>query len=206
MSKKIIISISFLILALGAYAQIGIRAGVNIANQSLYSDISDFSKSDLTAFQIGAVYQYMPQKMGFGLESGLLFSQKGSSFNYNDETKKGYNELNYLEIPLNLRYKITFGPIGLYAYAGLYGSYLVRAKTVFDDDSNSDPKLELGEFKDRIDYGYSVGAGIELLRKVQVGANWNSGFKDISSVYAPTPMKITSGKNRVFSVNVTLLF
>ncbi len=87
----------------------------------------------------------------------------------------------------------------------MYGSYLVRAKTSFDTDGE-DSKLKLGNFSDRADYGYGVGGGIELLRKVQIGVNWNGGFKDISSVYKNTPLEITSGKNRMLSVNVVLLF
>jgi len=205
--KKTFIVLSFALLALSLHAQTGIRAGMNIASQSLHSNIFNYNNKQSAGFQAGLVYQHMPKQTGFGLESGLLFSRKGGRFEYydTDALYKGSNELDYLEIPLNLRYRLTVGPVGLYAYAGLYGAYLLQAKSTTEGDIE-EPKLELNKFADRADYGYTVGTGVELLRKVQLGINWNGGLKDIASVYGQTPLHIASGKNKVFSVNVVLLF
>ena len=204
MTKKISIIALFTLFALGLSAQIGVRAGVNVANQSLRGDLPDFKSSELTGCQIGLIYQFMPKKTGFGLESGLLFSQRGSGFDYNDELYKGYNEFNYLEVPLNLRFRLTLGHIGAFVYGGLYGSYLLRAKTVFAG-SDTEFSLKLNDFVEHVDYGYAFGFGVELLQKLQIGVNWNDGLNDISSIYREE-MKITSGKNRMLSVNVTFLF
>lgn len=206
MVKKIALILVSVLLALGVSAKVGIRAGLNFAGQSLESDY-DLRLSELTGFQIGAVYQYiyMPKKVGVGGESGVLFTQRGCLFSDDGEAVKGYNELNYLEIPLNLRFHAMFGPIGLYAYAGMYGSYLLRAKSILDGES-ADAKLALGGFAERLDYGYAVGAGIEVLRKFQLGVSWNDGLKNIADAYKHTDLKISSAKNRMLSVNLVLLF
>ncbi len=96
------------------FAQLGIRAGINLANEiKSFSneDISaGFSTENLTGYHIGLVYQTMPQKSGLGGDFGLLLSQKG--YTYSDSLSianavlQGYKEINYLEVPLNLRYRL----------------------------------------------------------------------------------------------------
>ena len=67
----------------------------------------------------------MVKKSEVGFETGALLSQKGSSFRDSTSAggviKQGYKELNYIEVPLNLRGRITLGLIGLYEFGGIYG-------------------------------------------------------------------------------------
>lgn len=187
-------------------AKVGVRVGLNFATQQLKSDYG-LEVTELTGFQIGGVYQYayIPRRIGVGCETGVLFTQRGCVFANEAELIKGYNELNYAELPLNLRFLASFGPVGVYAYAGLYGSCLLQAKSIRDGESE-DAKLQLGTFEERLDYGYSAGAGIEVLQRFQLGVSWNDGLKDIATVYKDTGLKVTSAENRMLSVNLLLLF
>ena len=198
--------------ATGLFAQLGIKAGVNIANEiNSYSqpDIkAGFNSTNLTGYQIGLVYQAMPKLSGLGVEIGALLSQKGSTFS--DSThienviKQGYRELNYLEVPLNLRYHMTFGLFGVYGFGGLYGGYALSSRTV-NETTNDSQSETFSNFKDRMDYGYNVGAGVELFKKIQFGATLSQGLKNTSTtiVGVPTP---TTATNRVYSVNLVYLF
>ncbi len=57
MTRKIFLILSLLVCFISvAYAQIGIRAGVNIARQTLESNHPDYNSTELTGFHIGAVY------------------------------------------------------------------------------------------------------------------------------------------------------
>jgi len=198
--------------ATGLFAQLGIKAGVNIANEMNSYSLSDlkagFNSTNLTGYQIGLVYQAMPVKSGFGIEIGVLLSQKGSTFNdsiHSDNViKQGYKEINYLEIPLNLRYHLSFGLFGIYGFGGLYGGYALDGKTVDESTNNSQNNI-FTTTKDRMDYGYNIGAGLELFKKVQFGATLSQGLKNTSTtiVGLPTTTKTT---NRVVSVNLTYLF
>src|ERR1035437_5874274 len=101
--KNIYFLIALLMCTSGLYAQLGIKAGINMA-----SEIKTFSQADidagffsnnLTGYQIGVVYQKMPKKNGLGVEIGALLSQKGSTFRYDsidvtNSIKEGYRELN----------------------------------------------------------------------------------------------------------------
>jgi len=205
-----LLSISFI-----AYtsAQIGIKAGVNMANEitSFNSGAiaNSFQSRNLTGYQIGLVYQKMPKVMGFGFETGVMLSQKGNSFTYSDEIsvgeniKKGYKELNYVEIPFNVRYHISLGFIGFYASAGVYGGYTLSGKKV-DDSNQGTEKIKYPDFDSRTDYGYNLGVGLEVLNKIQLGTNWSQGLKNTTN--SNTSEDIKSSKNRVYSVTLVYLF
>jgi hypothetical protein len=194
------------------YAQLGIRAGVNMANEIKsfsQSDIStSFNSNNLTGYQFGLVYQVMPKKSGFGIEFGALISQKGSTFsdstNVVDVIKQGYRELNYVEIPLQLRYRFTLGFIGIYGIAGIYGGYALSEKTV-NEITNVIQEQAFQSYKDRVDYGFNLGAGLELFNKIQLGTNWSQGLRNtaFTNTGLPTPSFAT---NRVFTINLVYLF
>ena len=201
-----------LLLVTGMHAQLGIRAGINMANEINTFSQSElkagFNSTNLTGYQIGLVYQVMPKNTGFGIESGVLYSQKGSSFsdstNIANVIKQGYKELNYLEIPMNIRYRLSLGGVGLYGFGGIYVGYALNGKTV-DETTNDIQDETFSGFSDHTDYGYNIGAGVELFKKIQFGATWSQGLKNTSASFAglPTPTKAT---NRVYSINLVYLF
>ena len=188
------------------YAQLGIKAGVNLASENKSLNPSEIvarvNASNLTGYQIGLVYQAMPKKSGVGVEIGALLSQKGStidSTNLDYSVKQGYRELNYIEVPLNLRYRLTLGFIGIYGFGGVYGAYQLSGKIV-DEITGITLNETFTDFMSHVDYGYNFGAGLELFRKIQLGATWSQGIKNISLAgFAPTT-------NRVLSVNLVYLF
>jgi hypothetical protein len=197
------------------FAQFGIKGSMNMAteiNSFSQSDIrAGFNTTNLTGYQIGFVYQLMSKKSGFGIETGALLSQKGSTFSDSIDIakiagviKQGYRELNYLDIPFNVRYRMLLGEVGVYGFAGLYGSYALNGKTV-DEKTNSIQNTSYPSFNDHLDYGYNFGAGVEFFKKIQFGATMSQGIKNTSTAVngLPTP---TTATNRVYSVNLVYLF
>jgi len=189
------------------FAQLGIKAGLNMANEIRSFDQSDvaasFNSSNLTGYQIGLVYQAMPKKSGMGVEIGALLSQKGSSFhfdsiNVNNVLRNGYKEINYLEVPLNLRYHIIVGLVGVYGFGGIYGGCALSGSTVTESTSTTE-KETYKTFADRVDYGYNFGAGVELFRKIQLGGTWSNGIKNTTNTSS-------SFKNKVFTMNLVYMF
>jgi len=167
-----------------------------------------FSSTNLTGYQIGLVYQAMPKKSGIGFEIAALISQKGSTFS--DSTgivgviKQGYKEMNYVEVPLNLRYRLSLGVVGVYAFGGVYGGYSYSGKVV-DEKTNTSSVETFPTAADRIDYGYNFGGGLEIFRKIQLGATWSRGLKDTSNTNVGLPVS-TKATNKVMSINLVYLF
>ena len=205
---KILVVLFFFINSINA--QIGIKAGINLANQikSLSSqDIADgLSRQNLTGYQVGLVYQLNPKKSGLGGEIGLLASQKGFSFSDSvslaNNVLRGYHEINYIELPLNLRYKIKVGFLGVYGYGGVYGAYALDGRHVIETE-NTSSDIGFKEMMDRTDYGYNLGLGFEFFNKIQFGANWSQGIKNTNIENQTAENAIT---NRVFSIGLTYLF
>jgi|ERR1035437_4114966 hypothetical protein len=203
MKRKNFLMLMTLLCSTGIFAQLGIKAGLNMANEIRSFDQPDvaasFKSSNLTGYQIGLVYQAMPKKSGMGLEIGALLSQKGSSFhfdsiNVNNVLRNGYKEINYLEVPLNIRYHLILGLVGVYGFGGIYGGCALNGSTVTESTSTTE-KETYKTFADRVDYGYNFGAGVELFRKIQLGATWSNGIKS-------TTNNSSSFKNKVFTMNL----
>ncbi|MCE5331915.1 MAG: PorT family protein [Bacteroidales bacterium] len=202
--------LALLIITSGTYAQLGIKAGINLANEikSLNSEdiAAGFRTDNLTGYQIGLVYQLTPKKSGIGAELGVLVSQKGYTFSDSlslvDAVREGYKEMNYLEVPFNLRYQIKLGFIGVFGYGGVYAGYALSGKTVVETE-NSSEDIGFQDFVDRADYGYNLGVGVEFFRKIQFGVNWSQGLKNTN---LNDSEEVDSTTNRVFSVGLTYLF
>ncbi|MBP8783476.1 MAG: outer membrane beta-barrel protein [Paludibacter sp.] len=211
--KRVSLIIILIVFSAGTtlFAQLGIRAGINLANEiKSFSneDISaGLSTENLTGYHIGLVYQTMPQKSGLGGDMGILLSQKG--YTYNDSLSianavlQGYKEINYLEVPFNLRYRLKLAFLGIYGYGGLYTGYALNGKKV-DETQNSTEEIGFQNFMNRLDFGYNLGVGVEFFRKIQLGATWSQGLKKIESTNSGTTEP--EGINRVFSLNLTYLF
>lgn len=210
MKKFLKILLVLFVFTSSIYAQIGIKAGINLANQikSLSSqDITDgLSRENLTGYQVGLVYQINPKKSGLGGEIGLLASQKGFSFSDSvslaNNVLRGYHEINYVELPLNLRYKIKVGFLGVYGYGGVYGAYALDGRHVIETE-NTSSEIGFKEMLDRADYGYNLGLGFEFFNKIQFGANWSQGIKNTNIENQTAENAIL---NRVFSIGLTYLF
>jgi hypothetical protein len=195
------------------FAQLGIKAGVNMANEIKSFNQADiaagFNSNNLTGYQIGLVYQAMPKQSGLGVEIAGLLTQKGSTFRFTDNISssiiEGYKELNYLEVPLNLRYRLSLGIIAAYGFAGIYGGYALSGKVV-DETNNVPTSLTFNDLVSRLDYGYNVGAGVELFKKIQLGATWSQGIKNTITNTGVEPVDPTSALNRVMSINLVYLF
>lgn len=210
-NKQILFIIVFFITTSSIYGQLGLKGGVNLASEvnSLSQLASDIKSQQFTGYQIGLVYQAMPKKSGLGVEIGALISQKGSTFkidsiNVGDIFNEGYRELNYLEVPLNLRYRLSVGFIGIYGFAGVYGGYALSGNTVSETQNSTTPET-FQNFMERVDYGYNFGVGIELFKKIQLGGTISQGIKSTTLSSTSLP-QFTTTTNKVLSVNLVYMF
>ena len=195
------------------FAQLGIKAGVNISSEIRnWKDIENISTDNLSGFHVGLIGQipFSKKASGFGMEIGAFFSQKGSFFSFVEDENlpniitKAYNELNYAEVPLSLRYNLCLGIVGIYGSAGVYAGYMFNGKTV-DETAKEVSKMKFSEFTDRLDYGCTLGVGVEVLRKIQIGASWSRGLKT-NQIKIDALDEIFDSQNNTFSIGLAYLF
>lgn len=179
-------------MAMPAQAQLkwGVKGGVNVAKVTF--DDKLLKSDNMAGFFIGPMAEFTIPVVGLGIDGSLLFSQKGIKAD-NDAVKQ-YG----LDIPVNLKYNIGLG--------SLLGIYLAAGPDFYFDFKGN----ENGYDKRRAIVGVNVGAGLKLVKHLQIGFNYNiplgkSGdvtWKDgVSSVF-----KADSYKTKTWQISAAYLF
>ena len=158
---SILLVVAALFVAVPSQAQFqwGVRGGVNLAKASFSG--ADLKSDNFTGFFIGPTAEFTIPLIGLGVDGSLLYSRTG--IKAEGESLKR----NSIVIPINLKYNIGLGRLlGIYVAAGPQFGFGLG-----DDD------LDLGEgnrfaFKNS-NLSLNVGAGVKLLRHLQVGATYN---------------------------------
>lgn len=189
-----------LMMAAPAQAQLhfGVKGGLNLSKVS-------FSKSDLkgdnkTGWFIGPMAEFTLPIIGIGADVAALYSQT-------ELAAKGYStdaKLKTIEIPVNLKWSFGLGSmLGAYIAAGPQFGFNIGNKKGF---MNYDLKKNNTSF--------NVGAGMKLIRHLQLGVNYNFALGHTATLYAD-PNIILDGKpltqdvkikNNTWQVSLAYLF
>ena len=202
-----------LAMAMPAKAQIkfGVKGGLNLASASL-SDAWDAkgNADNYTGFFIGPMVDITIPIIGLGVDGALMYSQKGAKISFDDDLGSTTFKQQGIEIPVNLKYSI-----GLGSSASIY----FAAGPSFYFNMKSDDDLTFDTMKGSLDYDKSevslnLGAGVKLLRHLQLGVNYNMGLTDsakakIDSSNSSDIWDAINGesyKSKMWQVSVAYLF
>ena len=209
-NKLLIIVVAFT-MTTKSFAQVkyGVKAGLNLANMLEKDDDETYSEdySMKIGFHLGGTAE-IPISEKFSVQPGLLFSTKG--FKMKIEGIDGFFEdmninvnLNYLEIPINAIYKIELGSSKLCINTGPYLGYALSGKVSYDKDSES---IDIGSSDDddlkALDYGFNIGAGIEINDAITIGLQYGLGLGNLS-IDTDNGYKLN---NRVIGISVGYMF
>jgi len=219
-----------------AQLQFGPKLGLNLANCAFNFKESDWEPETKMrlAFAFGGVIDYGFSD-AFSLQSGLMFSSKGFSYDLDEisndyETNyDGYERfiLNYLELPIHAVYKIK----GFQIFAGPYLGFGIGGKYKWDytytdifgekQSEKGDTKLKpkMGEVKEGdldddegaysgLDYGIDFGLGYQI-KSILINAGYSLGLGNInpkSEDSSKDDRKDYKFSNRVISISVSYLF
>jgi hypothetical protein len=197
--KKLFISLIVVAFALSvsnlqAQIRIGAKGGFNVTKVN--QDGVDYNSK--LGVQLGIVGEYEILD-GLSAHSGLLVTTKGGRYSYGIYDTK--ISLTYLDIPLHAIYKYDLGSLAVYGKGGLDIFAGLTGKFKYDGDSES---IEWGSDDDsylkRLELGFHLEGGVELMEKLQLGMSFNFGLNDISA----------SGNNdihnNVFAITATYFF
>ncbi len=200
-----------LAMAMPAKAQIkfGVKGGLNLASASL-SDAWDAkgNADSYTGFFIGPMVDITIPIIGLGVDGALMYSQKGAKISFDDDLGSTTFKQQGIEIPVNLKYSI-----GLGSSASIY----FAAGPSFYFNMKSDDDLTFDTMKGSLDYDKSevslnLGAGVKLLRHLQLGVNYNMGLTDSAKAKIDSPSSAwdaingESYKSKMWQVSVAYLF
>lgn len=125
---------------------------------------------------VGLGTELMFPGLGFGIDAGILYNQKGATINFGEKeiwSSLGYgserSRLHYIEIPINLRFKYTnLGGmedyIAPFVFAGPEFSFLVAHN-----------KIDALEYATAT-VGLTVGLGAEIFKNWQLSGGYTWGI------------------------------
>ena len=179
--KKLVIAIAAALVAFSASAQVGVIAGLT-SSQSNYKD-AWANINEVTQYHVGATLK-LPLPLGLAIQPSIIYNVKGTSF---EEAKTGAiktdSKTGILEVPVQVQWGIGIaGVVRPYVFAepfvglGINGENKVDLAGVVNTDPEKS-KAEWDNIKDRLEYGFGVGAGVEILQHLQVSLRyyWNLG-------------------------------
>lgn len=181
MTKRITYIAIVLLMAIPVQAQFswGVKGGVNLGNSDLTMLAKDPSALDLsncTGFFVGPKFEVRIPVLGFGMETAVLYAQKGMALADKDIFRQ-----NSLQIPLNVKYSFGIGnKANIFVAAGPEFTYnageteaLVNT-LVYGDDSSKPTGGEIKAYViQKSALNMNIGLGVTLFDHLQVGVNYN---------------------------------
>ena len=191
----LIILMAFIAVPAKSQLKFGVKGGLNISSVHLNSDI--LKADNVTGFQIGPMIETTIPLIGVGLDAAILYSQKG--MDVKSETGTSTNvKTDYIDVPVNLKWKFGLPIIKGYLAAGPYVGFRVGGDKFWEI-----PGSVVGQVKAKnFSAGLNFGAGVELISHLQVGINYGLGLTDN---YSAEKYDLNA-KNRGWSVTAAILF
>ena len=171
---KKVLSIVFLVAAMlfaaNANAQIkfGLKGGLNVTSMSFSEEV--FDASNKTGFFVGPMVKVTVPIVGLSFDAAALYDQKEADVKYTGtegELGKVNVKQQSINIPVNVRYGFGLSSLAnIFLFAGPQWGINVGDKN-FKWNESSSYSLKKSNFS------VNVGAGVTLLKHLQVSANYN---------------------------------
>lgn len=196
-----------LVCSTGAQAQFrfGLKAGVAVNKLSF--DKSTFDSDNRAGFTGGVMVEFTVPVVNLGFDASLLYAQRSVDVYGADNVVSSTDHRGYIDIPVNFKWKI--GMFGL-------GKIISPFITTGPDFSFLCSKQNFKDAWDsrKFDFAWNVGAGVQLLNKVQVAASYGFGITNSASGEPLQGSSIGSdiknldfkGKNRSWTITLAYLF
>jgi len=188
--------------------KLGIKAGLNIS--SLTFDESELSSSSKTGFTAGVMVE-IPLAKNFSLQPELLYSQQGTKTSFFDQDVtnsnfKGRIELNYLNIPLMLKYYVIKG---LSIQAGPQIGLLLKANSKYQDNFlgyENQESFNLKKYSNGIDTSINFGLGYQFKEKFYTDFRYNISYSNVFKDSDANYFINHDMKNKVFQITIGYFF
>ena len=197
----IVMTALFGISTVNAQLRYGVIAGASINDLKFTQDLITVDSE--VGYSVGGFSELMFPGVGFGLDFGLMYSQRGASLHLGEKevwasdgfgTERAY--LHCIEIPINLRFKFhRLNGIEDYVAPFVFGG---PSFTLLAGHGNVDALEYAGG-----EVGLQAGIGVELFKNWQLSACHNWGM-----TYSLKTKKLDdfSARNRSWNIRLAYLF
>ncbi len=196
---KKIIAILLIVLSLHASAsaqvKFGLKGGLDVINMSLSNNV--FDASNRAGFFIGPMVKLTVPVVGLSFDAAALYDQKEAKVTVDDNSTTMKQQS--INIPVNVRYGFGLSSLAqLFLFAGPQWGINVGDKDFKWTESGS-YSLKKSNFS------VNVGAGVTLLKHLQVSANYNIACgKTADMTWTNAKSKVETGKSHNNSWQIAL--
>lgn len=192
-----------LLTAIPSQAQIkfGVKGGLNVTKMSVSSDV--YSADNNNGFFIGPTVKFTLPIVGLGIDAAALYDQRKGSLVSKNNTSEDV-KFKSINVPVNLRWNIGLGSLaGIYLAAGpQFGFALGDFSDAWDSNFYK---------KENMNVSINLGAGLSLLKHLELGFTYNIQTKDTYSItenYAGGSLgrEITDIKTNAWQVSAAYYF
>lgn len=193
--------VAALFLAIPANAQfkIGPKVGVNISTLSLGGDLSkNFKSSNISSFTGGVMAEFMVPIIGVGIDASVMYTRKGSDLKEITTGASEKQHTDYVEIPINLKYKFSLPVVGSFMSPFVYAgpSFAFRVGDNFAD-----------QYKNKsFETAINVGIGLEFFSHLQIAGQYGWGLGKAMEFENDVLNSALNGKSRAWTVTAAYLF
>ncbi|GHT13676.1 membrane protein [Bacteroidia bacterium] len=202
MKKISVVIFAFLwifVFAAQAQIKIGVKAGANLAKADF--NVEALKPENYTGFQVGPILELkLPIPIGFN--AAILYSQQGLKFKDSSFEEK----MSTLDVPVNLKFNLNLSDyFGAYLTAGPYASFKLSDEYTIKNLENDAKNKKFG-------VGVNLGGGVELLKHLQVGVNYQICLNNDYSTgvdltdYEGVIFGELKGKTRIWSITAAYFF
>lgn len=211
-SIKRILLVAMMILSTAAMANAqfkwGIKAGLNVNKLHFSNDIVDktFDSGNSTGWTAGLMAEFTVPVIGIGFDASLMYARMnngagneviGLDENGHETASKVLGQ-NFLEIPINIKYKFTLPVVGSIlkpmVYTGPTFAFKLD-KNVFDNMKTKSCQV-----------AWNVGIGVELLNHLQIAGGYNFGMNNVFDKAGIVNAEKIKAKNNYWTVTAAYLF
>lgn len=205
--KKIIIIAATLLAAWSANAQVGIIAGLTSSASDIESAAADVK--NINQYHVGLTY-----KLGIGnllaIQPSLIYNMKGTKIGDIAGVKDASVDYKtgYIELPVQVQLGFGIGSLArVYGFAEPFIGYAVSNEVKVENANDVNKTWD--NVKNKLEYGVGLGAGVEVLRHIQVSVKyfWNLGDVYGQSINIGSISKeVSSRKCNGIAASVAFLF
>ena len=182
---------------MNAQFRFGVKVGANIANASFSSDVLD--TKNVTGIQFGPSVEGMFGKGGIGFDMAVLYSQKG--FKANKEKVKN----DYLEVPVNLKFKLGIPLLNPYIAFGPYASFRVNGDENWTFKENTSAVVDQVKMQN-FGAGMNFSLGLEILKRLQLGIVYGWGLTENYKTFDVNNVNSYKGKMHTWQITSAFFF
>lgn len=203
--KHLIIAALMAIFACGqanAEFRFGVKAGLNVNKLHTSSLRDNFSSENRAGVTAGVMTEFTVPIIGIGFDLSVMYTHMNNELK--ESTYEGSVGKNFLEIPLNLKYKINLPAVNHIIRPMIFTGPTMALKL-----DKSTFKTNDGEFGTKtVQMGWNIGIGVELVKHLQISGGYTIGMNNVAKKISAINdnFNIQKIKNNYWTVTAAYLF